>query len=88
MKGGEEGKPTHIISPSLDLLVESVLVFIPKGRVPNQKDVEDDACPGEEMWDQWERVHCWRYEWTGSGDWSNSSREIEKSGKGEDLLPD
>lgn len=88
MKGGEQDKPTHIISPSLDLLVESVLVFIPKGWVPDQQDVEDDACPGEEMWDQWERVHCWRYEQTQPGDWPNSSRETEKLGKREDLLPD
>lgn len=45
---GQQDKPTHIVSPSLDLLVESVLVFIPKGWVPNQQDVEDDTCPGEE----------------------------------------
>lgn len=46
---GQRIKATHIISSSLDLLVESVLVFIPKGWVPNQQDVEDDTCPGEEM---------------------------------------
>lgn len=45
----EQDKHTHIISSSFDLLVESVLVFIPKGWVPHQQDVEDDTCPGEEM---------------------------------------
>lgn len=85
---GEEDKLTHIISPSLDLLVESVLIFIPKGRVPDQQDVEDDTCTGDETWDQRERVHCWRYEQPQPGDWPNSSREIEKLGKREDLLPD
>lgn len=49
---GKQDKPTHIISPSLDLLVESVLVFIPKGWVPNQQDVEDHACSGDKTWDQ------------------------------------
>lgn len=53
-ESGAQDKSTHIISPSLDLLVESVLVFIPKGWVPDQQDVEDDACPGEEMCEQWE----------------------------------
>lgn len=46
---GQQDKPTHIVSPSLDLLVEPVLVFIPKGWVPHQQDVEDDTWPGEEM---------------------------------------
>lgn len=34
-------KETHIVSPSLDLLVQLVLVLIPERRVTHQQDVED-----------------------------------------------
>lgn len=39
----EKGKraETHIISPSLDLLVQLVLVLVPERRVTHQQDVED-----------------------------------------------
>lgn len=33
------------------------------------------------------KVHCWRYKQNQLGDWPNSSREIEKLGEMEDLLP-
>lgn len=33
---------TYIIGPSLDLLVEFVLVLIPERRVAHQQDVQDD----------------------------------------------
>lgn len=35
------GEETHIISPSLDLLVQLVLVLVPERRVAHQQDVED-----------------------------------------------
>ena len=33
---------THVVSPGLDLRVESVLVLVPEGRVADQENVEDD----------------------------------------------
>lgn len=46
VRGGEtwesrRGEKAHIISPSLDLLVQLVLVLIPERRVAHQQDVED-----------------------------------------------
>lgn len=53
---GEEGKPrvwrsppstpapTHIIGPSLDLLVQLVLVLIPERWVAHQQDIQDHPC--------------------------------------------
>lgn len=35
---------TYVIGSGLDLLVESVLVLVPEGRVPHQQDVENDTC--------------------------------------------
>lgn len=36
--------PTHIIGPSLDLLVQLVLVLIPERWVAHQQDVQDHPC--------------------------------------------
>lgn len=44
---GEKNKATHIIGPGFDLLVESVLILIPKGRIPNQQNIENDSCTRE-----------------------------------------
>jgi hypothetical protein len=53
---GEEGRPrvrqsppstpapTHIIRPSLDLLVQLVLVLIPERWVAHQQDIQDHPC--------------------------------------------
>lgn len=35
-------RDTHIIGSGFDLLVQTVLVFIPERGVPNQQDVQDD----------------------------------------------
>lgn len=35
------GEETHVVSPSLDLLVQLVLVLVPERRVTHQQDVED-----------------------------------------------
>lgn len=36
--------PTHIIGPSLDLLVQLVLVLIPERWVAHQQDIQDHPC--------------------------------------------
>lgn len=35
---------SYVISARFDLLVESVLVLIPEGRISNQENVEDHTC--------------------------------------------
>lgn len=61
-----------------------MLVFIPKGWVPNQQDVEDDTCPGEETGSLGENslleagAHS-----LGTG---QTQAEKQKLGKYEDLL--
>lgn len=43
-KAGRKTKSTYIVGPSFDLLVESMLILIPKRWIPNQENVEDDSC--------------------------------------------
>ena len=40
---------SHVIGPSLDLLVQAMLVLVPEGRIANQQDIQDDP---------WEEVTC------------------------------
>lgn len=40
---------SHIIGPSLDLLVQAMLVLVPEWRIANQQDIQDDP---------WEEVTC------------------------------
>lgn len=39
---------TYIVSSSLDLLIESVLVLVPERGVPHQQNVENNTCKGED----------------------------------------
>lgn len=38
---GSGGPSTHVVGPSLDLLVQLMLVLVPEGRVPHEQDVQD-----------------------------------------------